>query len=98
MTEERRERVEWGVKRAEWGVIASLGISAATALFTGGIVYGQVQAQELRIGKVETRQDLTTAQLAAQAVTIARIDANVGFLADDARARRDYGGPLGRIK
>ena len=76
------------VKRAEWGVIASLALSAATALFTGGIVYGQVQAQETRIGKVETRQDITSAQLAAQAVTIARIDANVGFLADEARSRR----------
>lgn len=83
------DEVGRGVKRAEWGVIASLGLSAATALFTGGIVYGQVQAQEARIEKVETRQDLTTAQLTQQAVTIARIDANVGFLADEARARRE---------
>lgn len=83
------EEMGRGVKRAEWGVIASLALSAATALFTGGIVYGQVQAQETRIGKVETRQDITSAQLAAQAVTIARIDANVGFLADEARARRE---------
>jgi hypothetical protein len=77
--------VEQGVKRAEWGVIISLAVSAATALFTGGIVYGQVQASALRLDKVETRQDLTSAQLAQQAVTIARIDANVGFLADQAR-------------
>ena len=80
-----------GVKRAEWGVIASLALSAATALFTGGIVYGQVQANDQRINKVETRQDITSAQLAAQAVTIARIDANVGFLAEEARAARVVG-------
>lgn len=80
--------MEQGVKRAEWGVMISLAVSAATALFTGGIVYGQVQANDQRLSKVETRQDITTAQLTQQALTIARIDANVGFLADEARSRR----------
>jgi uncharacterized protein HemX len=81
-----------GVKRAEWGVIASLAISAATALFTGGIVYGQVQAQEQRLTKVEIRQESTASQLATQAVLVARIDTNVSILADEARIRREHAG------
>lgn len=92
MTDVFSDELGAGVKRAEWGVIASLAVSTATALFTGGIVYGQVQAQEQRLSKVELRQEGTSAQLAAQAVTIARIDANVGFLTEQARIQHHTGG------
>lgn len=78
--DEAEEHMERELQRAEWGVICSLLLSAATALFTGGVVYGQVQAQEARITKVESKLDQNSDLIAAQAVTVARIDANVQIL------------------
>lgn len=85
------ERMGRELQRAEWGVILSLIVSSATAIFAGGIVYGQVQAQEVRVTKLEAKVDQQADALAAQAVTVARIDANVGFLVEAARARDSKG-------
>lgn len=79
------------LQRVEWGVVFSLIVSSATAIFAGGIVYGQVQAQEVRLTKVEARADNLSTTLAAQAVMIARIDANVEFLKTEAKRRADRG-------
>ena len=88
MATETNEQMGRELQRAEWGVILSLIISASTAIFAGGIVYGQVQAQEVRVSKLETKVDQQGDAIAAQAVTVARIDANVAFLVESARSRR----------
>lgn len=85
-TDTSPEPMERELKRAEWGVICSLLLSAATALFTGGIVYGQVQAQDARITKVESKLDQNSDLITAQAVTVARIDANVQILLEQRKA------------
>jgi hypothetical protein len=72
------------LQRAEWGVIVALLVSAITAVFSGGVVYGQVQAQGVRLSKVEDKADL-------QAVAIARIDANVTFLVAQAQKEGNSG-------
>lgn len=69
------------VSRVEWGVIASLLISALTLAFTFGVLYGDVQRHERRIEAVEQKQD-------GMAESLARIDANVSFLAEQAREQR----------
>jgi hypothetical protein len=75
------------LQRAEWGVVVSLIISAATALFSAGVLYGQLQAQDARLTKVETASVVQQAAIAQQAVTVARIDANVTILVDNAKER-----------
>jgi hypothetical protein len=69
------------VKRAEWGVMFSIAISVLTAIFTLGVMYGDVQRNVARITVLEVK----TASM-EQAVT--RIDQNVIFLADRAREDR----------
>lgn len=76
------------LQRVEWGVILSLIVSAATAVFAGGVVYGQVQAQDVRLTKVEGKVDAQADALSALQVTVARVDANVGFLVEAAREER----------
>lgn len=70
------------MNRAEWGVVVSIAISAATALFTGGVIYGQVQTHETKLIKLEMSTDDMKSR-------IERIDANVGFLAERAREDRE---------
>jgi hypothetical protein len=69
------------VSRAEYGVIFSIAISVLTAIFTLGVMYGDVQRNVSRIAVLEMK----TASM-EQAVT--RIDQNVIFLADRAREDR----------
>ncbi|QIG80124.1 hypothetical protein [Stakelama tenebrarum] len=89
MTEARGigNMTEGKVTRVEWGVIASLLVSALTLAFTFGILYGNVQRNEQRIETVESKVDEMTLRLGS-------IDANVDFLAQlarEERARRDAG-------
>jgi MFS superfamily sulfate permease-like transporter len=65
--------METGVKRAEWGIVISIVISLATAIFTVGYIYGQVQENTRRLLIVET--DTRVMQ-----TTLVRVDANVTFL------------------
>ncbi|WP_162987074.1 hypothetical protein [Sphingomonas paeninsulae] len=69
------------MKRAEWGVVASICTSIATMIFTVGFVYGEVQDHGRRLLIVEAKSD-------AMQTTMARIDANVSFLADRAKEDR----------
>lgn len=72
---------ETGVKRAEWGVVISLIMSAGTLLFSAGVVYGSVTDQGRRLQTVENKLEM-------QSMAITRIDANVAFLAERAREDR----------
>jgi hypothetical protein len=81
------------VKRAEWASAVAFLFSAATAVFTGGVLYGQVQAQGSRITVLESHDSLTTAQMSDLKVSLAEIKTNVQFLAD--RAREDRAARLG---
>lgn len=73
------------ITRIEWGVIASLLISAATAIFSGGVVYGQVQAQAARQDKLEARMDARDDKFNTMATDIASMKVQVEFLAQRAR-------------
>jgi cell division protein FtsL len=76
------------VTRVEWGVITSLLISALTSAFTFGIIYGQVQRNDTRITKLETGASEVVTRLGNVETQLARIDANVTFLAEQAREER----------
>lgn len=69
---------------AELGVIASLVCSVGSLLFTAGVVYADVQRQADRLNVVEPKVDTLNAR-------IERIDANVSFLAEQARETRALG-------
>lgn len=79
---------ETPVKRAEWTAVAAFLFSLGTAIFTGGVLYGQVQAQGSRISTLEVHDSSTTAQMSDLKVSLAEIRANVQFLADRAREDR----------
>jgi hypothetical protein len=66
---------------AELGVIISLVCSVGSLLFTAGVVYGDVQRQTERINLIEPKVETLGAR-------IERIDANVSFLAEQAREQR----------
>jgi hypothetical protein len=61
----------------EWGVVASLLISIGGFVFSAGYLYGQVQADSLRIDTIEK----TVRPLE---ISLAEIRANVQFLKDRA--------------
>lgn len=66
---------------AELGVIVSLLCSLGTLIFTAGIIYGDVQRNSDRLNILEPKVEAVT-------VRIERIDANVSFLAEQAREAR----------
>lgn len=78
---ENMEKVTRSLTIAELGVIISLVCSVGSLLFTAGIVYGDVQRNTDRIAILEPKVDAVSAK-------IERIDANVQFLAEQARERR----------
>jgi hypothetical protein len=70
--------------RAEWISIASLVITLAALVFNIGVVYQTVQDHDRRIIAEEAKSD----QLIPR---VERIDANVAFLAEQAREQRERG-------
>ena len=46
--------------RLEWGVIVSLIVSASSIIFTAGIVWQKVQANEVRIATLEATNSTNT--------------------------------------
>lgn len=50
--------------KLEWGVIFSLLASAGSILFSAGIVWQKVQANDVRIATLETSADKNTDRLA----------------------------------
>ena len=84
---QQRTPLESKLLRADWGVIISLFISIATAVFTIGVIYGTVENNTRRLSIIENKTD-------AMETTVARIDANVSFLTE--RAREDRAVKLSR--
>jgi hypothetical protein len=85
MANGEQQQVNDSVRRsltiAELGVIVSLICSLGSLLFTAGIIYGDVQRQTDRLNVIEPKVDTLGAR-------IERIDANVSFLAEQAREQR----------
>lgn len=75
------ESVRRSLTIAELGVIISLICSIGSLLFTAGIIYGDVQRQTDRLNVIEPKVETLGAR-------IERIDANVSFLAEQAREAR----------
>lgn len=75
------DSVRRSITIAELGVIVSLICSIGSLLFTAGIIYGDVQRQTERINIIEPKVETLGAR-------IERIDANVTFLAEQAREAR----------
>jgi hypothetical protein len=67
---------------AELGVIISIACSSLTAAYVAGKLSGDVQRNTERISVMEPRLDAVSAR-------IERIDANVAFLTEEARDRRN---------
>jgi hypothetical protein len=70
------------VTRSEWIATLAFVLSAAGVVFQVGVVWGTVQNHEQRISRQEEKMDIV-------AVRVERIDANVSFLAEQAREERD---------
>ena len=72
---------ETAVTRSEWIAGAAFVLSAGSMIWTGGVVYGQVQEHDRRIVAVESKLDNIVPR-------IERIDANVTILAERAAEDR----------
>ena len=68
--------------RAEWAAFGALALNIGTILFVAGQVVQQQHDQERRIVKLEATMD-------ALVPKVERIDANVEFLAEQAREQRE---------
>ena len=73
--------VEKIVKVNGVGTIIAILMSVASLLFTGGVVYGQVQQNSAKIAALEARAD-------SMSTAIIRIDTNVAYLTDRAKEDR----------
>jgi hypothetical protein len=72
---------EKAVTRSEWIAGAAFVLSAASMVWTGGVIFGQVQEHDRRIVAVENKLDSIVPR-------IERIDANVTILAERAAEDR----------
>lgn len=70
------------MSRAEWIAIVAVLLNVATMIFVAGQVVQQQHDQERRILKLENTLD-------ALVPKVERIDANVEFLAEQAREQRE---------
>ena len=84
-----KQENETAIKRLDWGIIISMLMSAASLLFTGGIVYGQVQAHDTRIVKIEARADMRDADTLSIKTDLAEIKTSLAHLRDRAQEDRD---------
>lgn len=84
-----RQENETAIKRLDWGIIVSLLMSAASLLFTGGVVYGQVQAHDTRLVKIEQREDMHDANTLSIKEDLAEIKTSLAYLKDRAQEDRD---------
>jgi hypothetical protein len=74
-------KAEKGLKINGIGTILAILMSAGSLIFTGGVLWGQVQTNSAKIVSLESRVDST-------GVAIIRIDTNVTYLADRAKEDR----------
>jgi len=77
---EPRQTIALG--KLEWGVIVSLILSACSAVFSAGTVYGAVQDHEKRLARIELRSDSVSERLA-------RIESNIEWLVQQYRRDRE---------
>lgn len=82
------DRVAREMIRLDWGIIVSLAMSAASLLFTGGVVYGQVQAHDVRLVKVEAKTEAQQSDSAEIKASLAEIKAILRGVEDRAREDR----------
>jgi len=82
VTDDPQPTSEKAVTRSEWIAGAAFLLSAASMIWTGGVVYGQVQDHDRRIIAVEDKLDSIVPR-------IERIDANVAMLAQRAAEDRE---------
>jgi len=86
MTDDQQPIVETAVTRSEWIAGAAFVLSAGSVIWTGGVIFGQVQEHDRRIVAVESKLDSIVPR-------IERIDANVTILAERAAEdRKERGG------
>lgn len=72
---------KWAITKIEAGLIASLLMSAGTMIFTGGVIYSQVQQAKADIAELKTHDSSTSDRLA-------RIETKLDLLLDDQRPLR----------
>lgn len=84
------DNVDVSIKRLDWGIIFSLLLSSASLLFTGGVVYGQVQMQGREIEQLKSARESDRRDFDDLKTIVVRIDANVTSLADRAREDRAF--------
>lgn len=82
------DRVAREMIRLDWGIVVSLAMSAASLLFTGGVVYGQVQAHDVRLVKVEAKTEAQQSDSAEIKASLAEIKAILRGVEDRAREDR----------
>ena len=70
--------------KSEWGVVFSVLASAGSIVFSAGVVYGDLRDHERRLEIQEVKMDGIIPK-------VERIDANVTFLAEQARDERSAG-------
>lgn len=70
------------VNRAEWGVVFAIFVNLLTLAFMFGVIWTRLNQNTVDIAGLKTQAD-------GQATQLARIDANVSFLADRAREDRE---------
>lgn len=79
------------IGRLEWGVIVAVLLSAFSAVFSAGIVYGDVQAQEKRLLTVEAKTAVIEAQGNLANQRLASIEADLRWLVDQYKSERERG-------
>lgn len=70
--------------KLEWGVVFSVLASAGSIVFSAGVVWGDLRDHERRLEIQEVKMDGIIPK-------VERIDANVTFLAEQARVERSAG-------
>jgi hypothetical protein len=67
--------------KLEWGVIFSMLVSGGSAIFSAGILYGDVKDHDRRLMVIETKSEGVTERLA-------RIESNLDFLVEQYKQER----------
>ena len=70
--------------KLEWGVVFSVLASSGSIVFSAGVVWGDLRDHERRLEIQEVKMDSIIPK-------VERIDANVTFLAEQAREERSAG-------
>lgn len=77
--------------RLEWGVIISLLVSAATTVFSAGVLYGDLRDVERRVEVIEDKAGVVAETMRDNGERLARIETNVELLVDRYKTDRTNG-------